>query len=136
MRVLGDKVKFLVHVISQEGVVVDPSKVEAIIDWERPKNASEVRSFLGLTDYYRKFMQGFSHVVIAMIQLTRKEIPFRWNAECEKSFYKLKERFTTAPVLIIPNPDCPYEVFCDASKKGLGGVLMQNNQVVAYASRQ
>ncbi|XP_050896305.1 uncharacterized mitochondrial protein AtMg00860-like [Lathyrus oleraceus] len=131
-----NEVRFLGHVISQEGVSVDPSKVEAIINWERPKNSSEVRSFLGLVGYYRRFIKGFSQVALPMTRLTRKEISFKWDSKCEKSFMSLKEKLTTAPVLVIPDPSKSYEVFCDASKKGLGGVLMQNGQVVAYASRQ
>ncbi|XP_058775479.1 uncharacterized protein LOC131649738 [Vicia villosa] len=130
------EVKFLGHVISGDGVAVDPSKVEAVINWERPKNATEVRSFLGLAGYYRRFIMGFSKLALPLTRLTRKEVSFEWNLECEKSFRKLKEKLTTAPVLVIPDPNRSYEVFCDASKKGLGGVLMQDGQVVAYASRQ
>ncbi|XP_058726523.1 uncharacterized protein LOC131597879 [Vicia villosa] len=130
------EVKFLGHVISGGGVAVDPSKVEAVINWERPKNATEVRSFLGLAGYYRRFIMGFSKLALPLTRLTRKEVSFEWNSECEKSFQKLKEKLTTAPVLVIPDPNRSYEVFCNASKKGLGGVLMQDGQVVAYASRQ
>ncbi|XP_058783906.1 uncharacterized protein LOC131658653 [Vicia villosa] len=130
------EVKFLGHVISGGGVAVDPSKVEAVINWERPKNASEVRSFLGLAGYYRRFIMGFSKLALPMTRLTRKEVTFEWNSDCERSFQRLKKKLTTAPVLIIEDPDKSYEVFCDASKKGLGGVLMQEGQVVAYASRQ
>jgi hypothetical protein len=131
-----NEVRFLRYVISKGGVSVDPSKVEAVINWKRPKNASEVRSFLGLAGYYRRFIKGFSQIALPMTRLTRKEISFKWDSKCEKSFMSLKEKLTTAPVLVIPDPSKSYEVFCDASKKGLGGVLMQNGQVVAYASRQ
>ncbi|XP_058756484.1 uncharacterized protein LOC131629722 [Vicia villosa] len=111
------EVKFLGHVISGGGVAVDPSKVEAVINWERPKNATEVRSFLGLAGYYRRFIMGFSKLALPLTRLTRKEVSFEWNSECEKSFQKLKEKLTTAPVLVIPDPNRSYEVFCDASKK-------------------
>jgi hypothetical protein len=131
-----NEVKFLGHLISQGGVWVDPSKVEAVINWERPKNSSEVRSFLGLAGYYRRFIKGFSQIALPMTRLTRKEISFKWDSECEKSFMSLKEKLTTTPVLIIPDPSKSYEVFYDASKEGLRGVLMQSGQVVAYASRQ
>ena len=131
-----NEVRFLGHVISQGGVSVDPSKVEAVINWERPKNAFEVRSFLGLAGYYRRIIKGFSRIALSMTILTRKEISFKWDSKCEKSFMSLKEKLTTAPVLVIPDPSKSYEVFCDASKKGLGGVFMQSGQVVAYASRQ
>lgn len=111
--------KFLGHVISQGRVSVDPYKVEAIINWERPKNASEVRSFLGLAGYYRRFIKRFSQLALPMTRLTRKRIYFKWDSKCEQSFMGLKEKLTTALVLIIPDPSRSYEVFCDASKKGL-----------------
>src|SRR3954468_22904576 len=130
------EVRFLGHVISQGGVAVDPTKIEAVINWERPSNVSEVRSFLGLAGYYRRFIKGFSQLALPMTRLTRKECPYDWDSGCEQSFMGLKERLTTAPVLIVPDPNKSYEVFCDASKKGLGGVLMQDGQVVAYTSRQ
>ncbi|XP_050899987.1 uncharacterized mitochondrial protein AtMg00860-like [Lathyrus oleraceus] len=128
-------VKFLGHVISQGGVAMDPSKVEDVINWERPKNASEVRSFLGLTGYYRRFIKGFSQLDLPMTQLTLKETSFSWDSKCGQILMSLKERLTTAPILIIPDPSKTYELFYDASKKGLGEVLMQGGQVVAYASR-
>ncbi|GAU42667.1 hypothetical protein TSUD_398730 [Trifolium subterraneum] len=103
------EVKFLGHVISQGGVSVDPSKVEAVLNWERPRTVSEVRSFLGLAGYYRRFILGFSEIALPL---------------------------TRAPVLVIPDPDKKYVVYCDASTKGLGCVLMQDDAVVAYASRQ
>lgn len=115
---------------------MDPSKVEAIINWERPKDASEVRSFLGLAGYYRRFIKWFSHLALPMNQLTRRENYYSWDSKCEQSFMSLKESLTTALVLIIHDPSKPYEVFCDASKKGLRGLLMQGGQVVAYASCQ
>ena len=130
------EVRFLGHVISQGGVAVDPSKVEAVINWERPRNASEVRSFLGLAGYYRRFIEGFSKLALPMTRLTRKDLRFEWDSECEQSFMSLKEKLTTAPVLVIPDPTKSYQIYCDASKMGLGGVLMQDGQVVAYASRQ
>ncbi|XP_058725857.1 uncharacterized mitochondrial protein AtMg00860-like [Vicia villosa] len=99
------EVKFLGHVISGGGVAVDPSKVEAVINWERPKNATEVRSFLGLAGYYRRFIMGFSKLALPLTRLTRKEVSLSWNSECEKSFQKLKEKLTTTPVLVIPDPN-------------------------------
>jgi hypothetical protein len=130
------EVKFLGHVISQGGVAVDQSKVEAVQNWTRPKNVSEVRSFLGLAGYYRRFIMKFSQIALPLTRLTRKDVPFVWDEECEKSFKTLKKKLTQAPVLTIPDPEKKYVVFCDASSKGLGGVLMQENKVIAYASRQ
>ena len=131
-----EKVQFLGHVISKDGISVDPSKVEAVMQWERPKTITEIRSFLGLAGYYRRFIEGFSRIAAPLTRLTRKGQPFVWTSKCEESFQELKHRLTTSPVLIIPDPNESFEVFCDASKMGLGCVLMQNRRVVAYASRQ
>ncbi|XP_058761197.1 uncharacterized protein LOC131634544 [Vicia villosa] len=112
------EVSFLGQVISGGGVAVDPSKVEAVVNWDRPKSVTEVRSFLGLEGYYRRFIMGFAKLALPLTKLTRKEVAFEWNSECEQSFQKLKKKLTTAPVLVIPDPNRSYEVFCDASKKG------------------
>ncbi|GAU39806.1 hypothetical protein TSUD_219810 [Trifolium subterraneum] len=130
------EVKFLGHVISQGGVSVDPSKVEAVLNWERPRTVSEVRSFLGLAGYYRRFILGFSEIALPLTRLTRKGVAFVWDELCENSFNLLKQKLTSAPVLVIPDPDKKYVVYCDASNKGLGCVLVQEGAVVAYASRQ
>jgi len=129
-------VQFLGHVISTQGISVDPSKVEAVLKWERPKSMTEIRSFVGLARYYRTFMEGFSKIVAPLIQLTRKDQPFAWTDRCENSFQELKQKLTNAPVLVIPNTSRSFEVYCDASHQGLGCVLMQERRVVAYASRQ
>src|ERR1044072_5576643 len=131
-----EQVSFLGHVISRGGITVDPSKIEAVSEWESPKSVFEIRSFLGLAGYYRKFIEGFSKLALPLTQLTRKNQAFLWTTQCEESFQELKRRLTTAPVLILPKPSEPFTVYCDASLMGLGGVLMQNGQVVAYASRQ
>ncbi|RZB86561.1 Transposon Ty3-G Gag-Pol polyprotein [Glycine soja] len=131
-----EKVSFLGHVISQGGIAVDPSKIEAVLKWESPKSIFEIKSFLGLAGYYRRFIEGFSKLALPLTKLTRKGQAFVWDTQCEHSFQILKERLTTAPVLALPNLREHFEVYCDASKMGLGGVLMQNGQVVAYASRQ
>ncbi|XP_072094155.1 uncharacterized protein [Arachis hypogaea] len=131
-----EEVKFLGHMVSKGGIVVDPSLVEAVMEWERPTMVTEVRSFLGLAGYYRRFIEGFSWIALLMTKLTRKEVPFVWTSECEESFQTLKRRLTSAPVLILPELHEPFEVYCDASLKGLGCVLMQHRNVVTYASRQ
>src|ERR1044072_7076582 len=131
-----EEVSFLGHVISKNGIAVDPTKVEAVSQWETPKNASEIRSFLGLAGYYRKFIEGFTKLALPLTKLTRKGQAFVWDSECEKGFQELKRRLTSATILIFPNPTEPFVVYCDASLMGLGGVLMQDKQVVAYASRQ
>ncbi|XLU29618.1 hypothetical protein S245_065684, partial [Arachis hypogaea] len=130
------EVKFLGHVVSKQGIAVDPAKVEAVMNWERPTSVTEIRSFLGLAGYYRRFIKGFSQLALPLTKLTRKDVPFVWTPECEESFLALKQILTTAPVLVLPEPREPFEVYCDASLKGLGCVLMQHHKVVAYASRQ
>ena len=130
------EVSFLGHVISGNGIAVDPAKVEAVLEWESPKSVTEIRSFLGLAGYYRRFIEGFSKLALPLTQLTCKGKVFVWDARCEESFMELKKRLTTSPVLTLPNLEEPFVVYCDASKMGLGGVLMQDGKVVAYASRQ
>jgi len=126
------EVSFLGHVTSKGGITVDPSKVDAVLQWEWPKSAFETRSFLGLPGYYRRFIEGFSKLALPSTQLTRKGQAYVWDAKCEKSFQELKKRLTSVPVLVLPNPKESFVVYCDASKMGLGGVLMQNRQVVSY----
>ena len=104
--------------------------------WETPKSVTEIRSFLGLAGYYRRFIEGFSKLALPLTQLTCKGKSFVWDAQCESSLDELKRRLTTAPILILPKPEEHFVVYCDASKLGLGGVLMQDGKVVAYASRQ
>ena len=129
------EVKFIGHVVSEQGVAVDPAKIEAVMKWEPPKNVTEVRSFLGLAGYYRRFVEGFSKLAMPMTRLTKKEEKFLWTPECEIVFHTLKEKLTTTPVLIIPNSGEEYEVYTEASLRGLGCVLMQGGKVVAYGLR-
>ena len=131
-----DRVAFLGHVISVEGVSVDPKKIEAVVNWKPPKNVSEVRSFLGFAGYYRKFVKGFSKIAAPLTKLTRKDIKYDWVDACQQSFEELKGRLTSAPVLALPNGRDEFVVYSDTSRQGLGCVLMQNDRVIAYASRQ
>nr|KYP33422.1 Retrovirus-related Pol polyprotein from transposon 17.6 [Cajanus cajan] len=119
-----DEVKFLGHVISVEGIAVDPAKVESVLQWERPRTVTDIQSFVGLAGYYRRFIEGFSKIVAPLTQLTRKEQPFIWTDACERSFDKLKKRLTTSPVLVLPDSGEPFDVHCNASHQGLGCVLM------------
>ncbi|XP_048591414.1 uncharacterized mitochondrial protein AtMg00860-like [Brassica napus] len=130
------EIGFLGHIVSGEGVAADPEKVQAIREWPRPTILIEVRSFLGLADYYRKFVKDFSSIAKPLTKLTSKGVPFLRVAETEKAFKKLKEALTTAPVLALPEQGKPYMVYTDASRVGLGCVLMQGGRVIAYASRQ
>ncbi|KAL0559345.1 hypothetical protein IC582_003954 [Cucumis melo] len=133
---LMNRVSFLGHVVSKAGVSVDPAKIEAVTGWTRPSTVSEVRSFLGLAGYYRRFVENFSRIATPLTQLTRKGVPFVWSKACEDSFQNLKQKLVTAPVLTVPDGSGSFVIYSDASKKGLGCVLMQQGKVVAYASRQ
>ncbi|KAL0541655.1 hypothetical protein IC582_021709 [Cucumis melo] len=130
------QVSFLGHVVSKVGVSVDPAKIEAATGWTRPSTVSEVRSFLGLAGYYRRFVENFSRIATPLTQLIRKGAPFIWSKACEDSFQNLKQKLVTIPVLTIPDGSGSFVIYSDASKKGLGCVLMQQGKVVAYASRQ
>jgi hypothetical protein len=130
------KIHFLGHVISKEGIVVDPSKIDAVLRWERPRNATEIRSFLGLAGYYRRFIEGFAKIASPLTKLTRKAVRFVWSSSCEDSFQELKKRLTTAPVLALLDSIGGFVVYSDASLIGLGCVLMQRGRVIAYGSRQ
>ncbi|KAL4013401.1 hypothetical protein IC575_025570 [Cucumis melo] len=130
------KVSFLGHVVSSEGVSVDLANIEAVTNWPRPSTVSEIRSFLGLAGYYRRFVEDFSRIANPLIQLTKKGTPFVWSPACESSFQKLKQKLVTAPVLTGLDGSESFVIYSDASKKGLGCVLMQQGKVVAYASRQ
>jgi hypothetical protein len=131
-----EKISFLGHILTAEGVAVDPGKVETVSNWQQPTNVSEIRSFLGLAGYYRRFIEGFSKIARPMTEFLKKEKKFNWTESCEKSFQELKRRLNTAPVLTLPDIQRDFVVYCDASRQGLGCVLMQDGKVVAYASRQ
>ncbi|XP_022157022.1 uncharacterized protein LOC111023849 [Momordica charantia] len=131
-----DQVAFLGHIVTREGIAVDPAKVEAVSHWPRPSSVTEIRSFLGLAGYYRKFIQNFSRVAARLTQLTRKNATFTWSSECEEAFQELKKRLVSAPVLTVPDGTGGLVVYGDASRRGLGCVLMQHGKVIAYASRQ
>lgn len=124
------------HVISAKGVLVDPQKVEAIVKWEPPANATEVRSFLGIESYYRRSVENLFIMASPLTKLLRKNTKFKWAEECKNSSKELKRRLTIALVLTLPKSGKGYIMYIDASKKGLGCVLMQDGKVFAYASHQ
>ena len=115
---------------------MDPGKVEAVVNWRRPRSVTDIRSFLGLAGYYRRFIPGFSSLALPLNRLTRKGIPFVWDDSCEQSFQELKTKLTSAPILAIPSSVEGFEVYIDASRQGLGIVLMQHGRVVTYTSHQ
>ncbi|GJS81530.1 putative reverse transcriptase domain-containing protein [Tanacetum coccineum] len=130
------KVQFLGHVIDSEGIHVDPAKIESIKDWTSPKSPTEIRQFLGLTGYYRRFIEGFSKIAKPMTKLTQKKVKFEWGDKQEAAFQLLKQKLCSAPILALPEGSEDFIAYCDASKKGLGAVLMQREKVISYASRQ
>ena len=119
-----------------EGIRVYPTKIEAIVSWKPPRNVIEVRSFLGLAGYYRRFVKGFSVIASTLTKLLRKWVKFEWNDKCQSSFDQLNKILVEAPVLTQPTPGREYPMYSDASRIGLGCVLMQDGKVVAYALRQ
>jgi hypothetical protein len=130
------EVQFLGHVLSAEGVAVDPSKVKDILNWKPPISVHEVQSFLRMAGYYHRFIPDFSQVAKPITELLKNQTKFIWSPECEKAFRILKKSLTTAPVLAQPDIEKPFDVYCDASGISLGCVLMQEDRVIAYASRQ
>jgi hypothetical protein len=131
------EVAYLGHVINREGICVDPSKVSTVVGWERPTTVKEVRSFLGMAGYYRRFVKDFSIIAKPMTMLTHnKGVKFQWTKECDRSFCLLKDRLVSAPILALPEFGERFTVYSDASRVGLGCVLMQNGKVISYASRQ
>jgi hypothetical protein len=129
-----DTVKFLGHTISSDGISVDSSKVQEVLDWKPPTLVHPIRSFLGLASYYRCFIPDLSRIAKPMIELLKKGVKFSWNEKCEEAFHTLRAHLTTAPVLAQPDNSKSFDVYCDASGIGLGCVLMQDNRVIAYAS--
>jgi hypothetical protein len=128
-------VKFLGHTIYKDGISVDPSKVQEVMDWKPPKFVQQIRIFLGLVGYYCRFIPDFSRIAKPMTEPLKKGVKFVWSEACEKTFHTLRQHLTSAPVLVQPDNSKPFEVFCDASSTGLGCVLMQEGRVIAYASR-
>jgi hypothetical protein len=130
------KVPFLGHVLSEDGISVDPTKVQEVLDWKASTLVHEVQSFLGLAGYYRRFIPNFSKIAKPMTRLLQKDKKFVWTLECEEDFHTLRTLLTSAPVLAQPDIEKPFDVYCDASGTGSGCVLMQEGRVIAYASCQ
>ena len=136
---LQDKVNYLGHVVSADGVGTDPKKIESIVEWPTPRTVRDVRSFLGLCSYYRRFVKNFATIAKPLHSLTEKGVPFDWSGECENAFKELKRALTEAPILNYPIEDGDFVIDTDASNVGVGGVLsqIQNGQetVISYFSR-
>ena len=130
------EVSFLGHIMSAKCIRVEPAKIEAVVNWKLPRSVTKVRSFLGLTRYYKRFVKGFSVIASPLTKLLRKGVKFKWSDKCQNSFKQLKEMQVEALVLTQPTSRKEYTLYSDASGIGLGCVLMQDGKVVAYASRQ
>ncbi|GJZ92797.1 putative reverse transcriptase domain-containing protein, partial [Tanacetum coccineum] len=128
--------QFLRHLIDSQGLHVDPAKIEAVKNWTSPTTPTEIRQFLGLAGYYRRFIKDFSKIAKSLTELTQKNKKYIWGENQESAFQLLKQKLCEAPILALPEGNDDFVVYCDASHQGLGAVLMQKEKVIAYASRQ
>ncbi|GJS00444.1 putative reverse transcriptase domain-containing protein [Tanacetum coccineum] len=136
-QIYEEHLKQILELLKKEELIhVDPAKIESIKDWTSPKSPTEIRQFLGLAGYYRRFIEGFSKIAKPMTKLTQKKIKFEWGDKQETAFQLLKQKLCSAPILALPEGSEDFIAYCDASKKGLGAVLMQREKVISYASRQ
>nr|GEY17101.1 putative reverse transcriptase domain-containing protein [Tanacetum cinerariifolium] len=134
-----EHLKSILELLKKEkfrGIHMDLAKIESIKDWASPKTPTEIRQFLGLAGYYRRYIEGFSKIAKSMMKLTQKGIKFDWGEKEENAFKLIKQKLCSAPILALPEGSEDFVVYCDASHKGLGAVLMQSEKVIAYASRQ
>ena len=135
------QVQYLGHLISKDGVAVDPSKVEAVTSYPQPTDVKELRGFLGLANYYRCFVQGFASIAQPLYKLTRKNAKgFNWTSQCQQAFDQLKKLLVNPPILAYPQFDLPFVVHTDVSDHAIGGVLSQvqdgKNVLLLYWSRK
>ena len=130
------EIKFLGHLISKSQIRMDGAKVAAIRDWLAPTKVTKLRSFLGLANYYRRFIMGYSKIASSLMDLLKKERKWEWDAECQATFQKLKDAITSKPVLRLPDLEFPFEVHMDVSNRALGGVLVQEGHLVAFESQK
>jgi hypothetical protein len=123
------------HIVSQEGIATDPSKVYVVVNWPVPSSAKELQSFLGLAGYYRKFVRNFGLIAKPLTELLRKNSLFVWTTEHDTSFSLLKEALSSAPVLALPDFTKPFHIETDACDKGVGAVLTQDGHPLAFISK-
>jgi len=129
------QIAYLGHVICNKGVSTDPAKVEAVKSWPVPTNCKELRGFLGLAGYYRKFVKHFGMIAKPLTELLKKGVPFVWTQDHSVAFYTLKQSLCSAPVLALPNFEIPFAIECDASEYGIGAVLLQEGHPLAFVSK-
>jgi hypothetical protein len=130
------KIQYLGHVISEEGIAVDPEKIRSIMEWPIPKDVADIWSFMGITGYYHRFIEGFSKISYPITSLQKKGTWFNWSQKWQDNFDKLKELLTTAPILRVADPNKYFIVCVDANKEGLGGFLTQEGNIIFYESRK
>src|SRR6185295_3275047 len=109
------EVQFLGHIVSKDGISVDPSKIQDVLNWKAPTSVPEIRSFFGLAGYYRRFVPDFSKIARPMTEFLKKGVRFNWDDKCERSFQTLRKLLTSAPVLVQPDVTRSFDVYCDAS---------------------
>ncbi|XP_059292323.1 uncharacterized mitochondrial protein AtMg00860-like [Lycium ferocissimum] len=131
-----DEIVFLGFVVSSRGVEADESKIDAVKNWPTPKSIGDIRSFHRLASFYRRFVKGFSTIAAPLTEVIRKDRPFSWGVEQAKAFKTQKQMLSSAPLLQLPDFDKIFEIECDASKVGIGVVLMQDQKPIAYFSEK
>ena len=130
------EVPFLGHIVGGGKIKMDGAKIRVIEDWEPPTKVTELRSFLGLANFYRKFVKGYSKIAAPLTELLKKDKAWDWNTKCQEAFEGLKKAMASEPVLVLPDHTKPFEIYTDASDVAIGGVLMQEGHPVAYESRK
>ena len=135
---LMSELKFLGHVVNEQGIAPDPGNLQKVANWPRPTNAKEVKGFVSLCSYYRRMVQNFAEIALPLHNLMKKDVPFLWNEDCEQAFLTLRDRLITSPIVAYPDFDKPFTLTCDASSHAIGAILSQEidgmEKVIAYYS--
>jgi len=131
-----EEVPFLGHIVGKGKLHIDPAKIKAILEWEPPPKVTELKSFLGLVNYYRRFIKGYSAIANPLTNLLKKGRGWAWSQEYQRAFESLKKAVTEEPILSLPNLSRPFELYADASDLAIGGVLMQEGHPIAFESRK